>query len=89
MIVGNKIDDDFTVDFDPRISSGAETRKIFRIDGYDDYAVGLHNSESPKKHQHFYIETIVSTEEYEAIDSNAFNYNGFETVMRLSRGESV
>ena len=88
MMVGNLIDSDFTVEFDPCVSSGSEVRKIFKIKGYDDYAIGLHDFNEDDD-QHFYIETVVSSEAYEAIPGNEFLYNGFATMMRLARGEAA
>lgn len=87
MKIGTVITDEFNILVAPRTVIGGQIRLIVEMVGYDDVAVAVRNEDV--KSDEFKIERIISTEQYDAIDSDAFRYNAEANVAKLGKTGSI
>ena len=86
MIVGGIVGSEFSVLLDPRASIGLENRRLVEIEGYDDVAVALRNDATDEP---FVIERVISTAEYERIDSYKLIYGGAPVIKKLGKSQAI
>lgn len=86
MIVGGIVGSEFSVLLDPRTNIGLENRRLVEIEGYDDVAVALRNVAT---NDPFVIERVISTEEYERLDSYKLIYGGAPVIRKLGKFQAI
>ena len=86
MIVGGIVGSEFSVLLDPRTSIGLENRRLVEIEGYDDVGVALRNDATDEP---FVIERVISSEEYEKLDSYKLIYGGASVSNKLGKFQAI
>ena len=85
MTVGAVVDfEQFTVLVNAGAISGDRERMLAYVPDFEDVAVICRKLNADD----FTVERVISDEKYEAIDSNMFRYNAFQTINKLALGQS-